>query len=234
MSLQPDQLAVISGGASGIGLAIVRALHECGLQVVSADVQRLDTLPEEVQQVKCDVSAAADIDSLFGQVHRLGKAPRVLVCCAGIHVHERLDEGDPEKWRRLLEVNLMGTLRLIRAFVPAMMAAGGGHIIVVSSVAGRRAYTYGGAYAASKAALDMICETLRLETQPTLSVTRIAPGLTKTSLLDANTLHSPPDDEVDPPALAPADVARAVMYALQQPDGVAVNDLTIRPNSQEF
>ncbi len=228
-----SSIALVSGGASGIGLAIAKQLIQHDVAVAIADVNQCAELPAKVQQYTCDVASREDVAQLYEDLtERLG-APAILVCCAGIDMHERLAEGDPEKWQRVINVNVMGTLRLIRAFLPNMLAQQEGHIVIVSSVAAHKPYTYGGIYAASKAALDIIAETLRLEVLPTIRVTVVAPGWTNSAFLEhrgATTLSL--EEVID--ALAPDDVARAVLYAMNQPAGVAINNITVRPTSQEF
>src|SRR5690606_34492370 len=102
----------------------------------------------------------------------------------------KLTEGDPEGWKEIMDTNLMGALYFIRLFVPEMLEQKRGNVIFVSSVAAGRGFPYGGIYAASKTALDVIAETLRLETLPLIKVTTICPGLTDTDFF-SNTLGGP-------------------------------------------
>jgi NADP-dependent 3-hydroxy acid dehydrogenase YdfG len=165
--------------------------------------------------------------------HTLG-TPDILVCCAGRGIHEKLTEGDPEKWRQIVDVNLMGALRLVRAFVPGMLAQGSGDVVFVSSVAAGQAYPYGGVYAATKTALEVVAETLRLEVLPTVRVTVVAPGVTDTAFFEHTVSGFHTAADLGYGSLAAADVADAVLYALQQPPGVSINHLTIRPVRQPF
>ncbi|MDX1665469.1 MAG: SDR family NAD(P)-dependent oxidoreductase, partial [Candidatus Promineifilaceae bacterium] len=151
--LLKDRTAVVSGGSSGIGLAAARVMAEAGAVVTSAD---LNPPPEKDAGViafrRTDVTRAADVRALAEQ--RAGeRAVDLLVLSAGRGIHQRLPEGDPETWQAIVEINFLGALRLVRAFVPAMIAAGRGDVVFISSVAAEKAYSWGGVYAASKAAL---------------------------------------------------------------------------------
>ena len=226
--------AVVSGGGSGIGRAIVGKLSAAGALTAVADLQLPSDLPASTFPFTCNVTSAADIDALFSGVQEKLGTPDMLICSAGRGIHEKLTEGDPEKWRQIIDINLMGVLRMIRAFVPGMLAAGHGDVVLVSSVSAGQAYPYGGIYAATKSALEVVAETLRQETLPTVRVTVVAPGVTDTAFF-SNTIsgfHTAAD--IGYGTIAAEDVADAVLYALSKPPGVSVNHITIRPTAQPF
>ncbi|MFT2008167.1 SDR family oxidoreductase [Pontibacter sp. 13R65] len=225
--------AVVSGGGSGIGYAIASKLSEIGVQTAIADIQPVSVQPA-LFAYQCDVSSGPAVDELFAQVQQQLGQPDILVCCAGRGIHEKLVEGDPEKWRQIIDVNIMGALRLVRAFVPGMLASGGGHVVFLSSVAAQQAFPYGGVYAATKAALEVVAETLRQEVLPTIRVTVVAPGVTDTAFFENTVSGFHTAADIGYGALSPDNVADAVLFALQQPEGVSVNRITIRPNSQPF
>lgn len=226
--------AVVSGGGSGIGKAVAQLLQQAGAATAIADVQ-LPTEPDKASLAyTCDVTQPSSIDALFAQVRQQLGAPDILVCSAGLGIHERLTEGDPDKWQHVLNTNIMGTLRLVRAFAPAMLEAGSGDVVIISSVAARQPYTYGGVYAASKAALEVIAETLRLETLPKLRVTVIAPGVTDTDFFQNTLSGHQTVESIGYGAISPQEVADAVLYALQQPAGASINNITLRPRAQPF
>lgn len=230
MSALQARRALVSGAASGIGLATVAALRDLGAEVIGTDVVPSSDEPSLIQ---ADLRSPEDVDALFAAVRaRLG-APDILVSCAGLGIHERLAEGDPAKWARVLEVNTLGALRLIRAFVPGMLEAGG-DIVVVSSVAGHSAYPWGGPYAASKAALDMAAETLRLEVLPSVRVTTIAPGAVDTPLLAHMLSGNQPVEESEFDVLQAEQVAELIAYAVSRPANMAISHLTVRPRAQAF
>lgn len=225
-------VALVVGGASGIGRAVAARLAVEGHATVAADLPGRGDPPDAVRFEPVDVTDGAAVDRLFDRVHDSPGDPDVVVVSAGIGVHERLDEGDPEEWRRVLEVNLLGALRIVRAFVPAMRARGSGHVAIVTSVAARGAYPYGGVYGASKAGLAMAAETLRLECLPQVRVTTVAPGVVDTPFFDRIAEAGVTPATIGWGALEPDDVASAVLFALQQPPRVAVGSITLRPAAQ--
>ena len=226
--------ALISGGASGIGKAIAVKLEQEEVATAVADLNLAGQLPPSIQAFQCDVAAASDVDALFADVQAHLGTPDILICSAGRGIHEKLTEGDPEKWKTIIETNLLGTLRMIRAFVPGMLQAGSGDVVLISSVSAGQAYTYGGVYAATKAALEVVAETLRLEVLPIIRVTVVAPGVTDTSFFKNTIAGFHTADDIGYGAISPEEVADAVLYALRQPEGVSVNHLTIRPTAQPF
>ncbi|TGD80530.1 SDR family oxidoreductase [Hymenobacter wooponensis] len=232
MHLINNRKALISGGGSGIGRAIAEKLS-ASIPLAVADLQP-GNLPATVVAVPCDVTSGPEVDRLFDRVQaELGQID-ILVCSAGRGIQEKLTEGDPEKWRQIIEINLLGALRLVRAFVPGMMAAGRGDVVFISSVAAGQAYAYGGVYAATKAALETVAETLRQETLPHVRVTVVAPGVTDTAFFQhtVSGFHTPAS--IGYGALSAEEVADAVLYALSQPPEVSLNHITIRPTAQPF
>jgi len=226
--------AVVSGGSSGIGLAITTKLAAEGIVTAIADLHVPARLPENCLSFKCDVSNGQDVNALFTQVQENIGVPDILICGAGRGIHEKLTEGDPEKWRLILETNLLGALRMVRAFVPGMLEAGQGDVVFVSSVSAHQTYPYGGIYAASKAALEVVAETLRQEVLPHIRVTIVAPGVTDTAFFENTISGFHTVDDIGYGAVSPEQVADAVLYALKQPPGVSLNYITIRPTSQPF
>lgn len=226
--------AVISGGGSGIGRAIVEKLSAANVATAVADLRFLNSLPSSTHLFECNVADSAAIDRLFNGVQQQLGTPNILICCAGQGVHEKLTEGDPEKWQQVINTNLIGTLRMIRAFVPGMEAAGQGDVVIVSSVAAGQAYPYGGVYAATKSALLVIAETLRQEVLPTIRVTVVSPGVTDTPFFENTLSGSQTVDSIGYGALTPGQVADAILYALDKPPEVSVNQITLRPTAQAF
>lgn len=226
--------AVVSGGSSGIGFAIAAKLAAKGILTTIADLNTPDLLPENCSFCQCDVSNGHNVNALFTQVQEKPGLPDILICSAGRGIHEKLTEGDPEKWRQIIETNLLGALRMVRAFVPGMQQAGHGDVVFISSVAAQQAYPYGGIYAASKAALEVVAETLRLEVLPAIRVTVVAPGVTDTAFFENTVSGFHTTEDIGYGAVSADQVADAVLFALQQPPGVSVNHITVRPTGQPF
>lgn len=234
MNALKGKVALVSGGSSGIGRAIAEKLHESGSRVAVADIQATAFAADSIQCFSCDVTQATDVNALYSNLSQTIGLPAILVCNAGRGIHEKLTEGDPEKWKSIFDLNVIGTLRLVRAFVPNMLAAGQGDIIFITSVAAGQAYEYGGIYAATKTALESIAATLRLEVLPTVRVTTVAPGVTDTNFFKNTVSGFQTAESIGFGALLPGDVADAVAYALSRPPEVVVNHLTIRPRKQAF
>jgi NADP-dependent 3-hydroxy acid dehydrogenase YdfG len=226
--------AIVSGGSSGIGLAIAKKLQQAGAQTAVADIAPMPALPESPLFFSCDITQASQVRDLYKQVTQDIGHPDILVSNAGQGIHEKLAEGDPEKWQGILNLNVMGALRLVRAFVPGMLEKGFGDVVFISSVAAGQAYPYGGIYAATKSALQTIAETLRQEVMPTVRITTLAPGVTDTAFFDhtVSGFHTPQD--LGYGALPPDTIADMVVYALSQPQEISVNHITIRPTRQPF
>jgi NAD(P)-dependent dehydrogenase (short-subunit alcohol dehydrogenase family) len=189
--LEPGQVAFVTGGASGIGRAMVNSFAARGLTVVLADVEQaaLDTAVGELTEsgatargIPVDVRRPEDLDVAAEQV--LGEFGRVDVLCnnAGVITARRpIWEHTADDWRWIVDVNLLGVAYGIRAFVPAMVAAGRGHVVNTASMAGLTTIPGGGngAYSATKHAVVGLSETLRLElatAAPEVGVTVLCPG----------------------------------------------------------
>jgi len=229
-----SSVALVTGGSGGIGLAIARKFAAANLQVVTADIVEPLQEDEELLYKECDVSKGYDVDSLYAWMNSNTGLPDILVLNAGKGIHEQLLEGDPEKWLDVLNLNVMGVLRCIRAFVPAMKEKKRGHVVFISSIAAVNAYTYGGVYSASKAAIEMIAETLRLEVMPDVKVTVIAAGVTDTGFFENQISGNTTIEELGMGHLSAEDIADDVLYAISKRGGAAINKITTRPAAQEF
>lgn len=220
--------AVVTGGGAGIGLAIARRLQARGDTVMVADLQ---PPPEPGLAFHAtDLRRQDDVDACFAACSPLLPSLSTLVCCAGRGIHERLAEGDPRKWANIFDINVMGALRMIRVFVPALTRTCG-DVVIIGSVGAHRTHPWGGVYNASKAALESLAETLRLEMQPDVRVTLISPGVVDTGFFEA--MGSGTDaDSIGFGCLHADDIADAALFALERPPHAAVNQLTMRPRAQ--
>ena len=128
----------------------------------------------------------------------------------------------------------MGALRCVRAFVPEMLSRKSGHIVFISSVAAKRAHSFGGIYAASKSALEVIAETLRLETLPFLKVTVVRPGITDTDFFENEISSHRSLEEMNMGSISPQEIAEDVFYAVSGKSSSCIHEITRRPNAQMF
>jgi len=200
MKLEAGQVAVVTGGASGIGRALIDAFAARGLAVVAADVEResLDSVQRELEAAgvpvmvrRTDVGDSDDMQSLARDV--LARFGRVDVVCNNAGVISSPSpawQQSAQDWLWTVQVNLLGVANGIRAFVPHLIAAGRGHVVNTSSIAGLATIPGGGnaAYSATKHAVIGLSETLRLElglVAPDVGVTVLCPGPVPTRIHDA-------------------------------------------------
>ena len=233
-SLLAGRRILVTGASRGIGLAVSRELAGAGAWVamVSRNTTLVAGLAAEVggHPFQADISSVSDIGALAGAVEEeIGGAPDAIVNSAGAFALAPLAETTPEDFDRQLAVNLRGPFLVIRAFLPAMIARGSGHIVNVGSIAGRIALPGNAGYGASKFGLRGLHGVLAAELAGSgLRTTLIEPAATDTPLWDA----VDPDSRADLPSriqmLRPADVARSVRFALEQPAGVEISSLAIR------
>lgn len=227
-------LALVTGGSGGIGWAIAQKLASGNNTVVIADIVPPAGEHENIIYWQCDVRKGEDVNGLYLALLQQYKLPDILVLNAGKGIHEQLSEGDPEKWLDVLNLNVMGALRCIRAFVPPMKEQKKGHVVFISSVAATQPYTYGGIYSASKAALEMIAETLRLETLPDIKVTVVAAGITDTGFFNNQVSGHTSVNDIGMGSLSAQDIAEDVFYALQKKGTATLNKIITRPSGQNF
>jgi NADP-dependent 3-hydroxy acid dehydrogenase YdfG len=154
-----------------------------------------------------------------------------VVSNAGIAEQTRIATGDPELWRAVVETNLLGTIYTIHAVLPTMLNQGSGHVFVMASTSGRESYIGEPVYVASKWGLVGFAHSLRLELQEAgIRVSCVEPGIVDTPLTRDNPKVRPQLEACEP--LTPDDVARAVVFAYQQPARVAVSEIVVRPQRE--
>jgi NAD(P)-dependent dehydrogenase (short-subunit alcohol dehydrogenase family) len=225
--------ALVTGASRGIGLAVARALLAEGAWVgmVARTAEPLVRAAEESggHAIPADVSTPEGVHTLATYLGELlGDAPDIIVGAAGAFSLARLDRAAPEDFDRQIAANLRGPFLLVRAFLPAMLRRGTGHFIHVGSVAGRVAFPENGAYSASKFGLRGLHEVLLQEIRGTgVRATLVEPAATDTPLWDP----IDPDTRADLPSrasmLRPEDVARAVLFAAQQPPAVQISSIAV-------
>jgi NADP-dependent 3-hydroxy acid dehydrogenase YdfG len=229
---------VVTGAGSGIGAATARALAADGFHVICAGrrADRIEAVADEIggTAVRCDVTSAADVARLADVV---GPQLAVLVNNAGGALGlDPVVDGDPDQWRAMYDVNVVGTMQVTKALAPALIASGAGTIVNIGSTAGRTTYEGGGGYTAAKHALAAVTETLRLELngQP-VRVTEIAPGMVKTEEFSLVRLGDPAKADavyagVEP--LVAEDIAEAVRWVVARPPHVDIDLMVIKPLAQ--
>ena len=238
--MSESKVAVVTGASSGIGAATVKALIGEGFTVVATArrKERLDALAASIAGVEifpADLTLQSDVDAL---AHFCAdKKVQLLVNCAGgAFDSATVLDGDPEIWKKTYDINVIATLRVTKAITPLMKEKG--HIVIVSSTAGHRAYENGGSYVAAKFAETSVAHTLRLELngQP-IRITEIAPGMVKTDEFAVNRFGGDTEkaakvyEGVDAPLTA-EDVAESIRWSVSLPDHFNVDSMVIRPLAQ--
>jgi NADP-dependent 3-hydroxy acid dehydrogenase YdfG len=228
-------VTLITGGSSGIGAATARALLALGHQVVvtGRDEARLAGFAKAAgsgDALLTVVGDAVDYEAVTGAVdaavEHFGRLDNV-VANAGFSTHDNLADGDPSRWRDMVLVNVLAPALLVKAALPALTEAAG-RIVFIGSVAGLK-NTPGNMYSATKWAVSGLAENARmLVTGSGVGVTLVAPGRVETPFWDNRDGGRP----LEGPILTAEDIARSVVWALDQPAGVDVNTVVIRPVGQ--
>ena len=229
-----SKIALVTGGSSGIGKAISEKLNREGVKVIVADITEAAKKDNGIEFRSCDISKANDVDDLYAWTTKNFGHPDYLILNAGQGIQEKLTEGDPEKWKKVLETNILGALRCIRSFTPNMISQKSGNVVFISSVSANQPHPYGGIYAASKTALEVIAETLRLETLPHINVTVVSPGIVDTSFFKNQISGDNTIEQMGMGSIDPEEVAEDVWYALNKKKGTSINKIITRPTLQNF
>ncbi len=233
-------VALITGAGSGIGAAIARDLGGRGTNVVLFG-RRAGLLDERAAEIEAlggsalavsgDVREFGDLErAVAAGVDRWGRLD-ILVANAAIADFGPIAAADPGLWREVIETNVLGVMYAVRAALPTILKAGRGQVVITASASGRVTYVGEPAYVASKHATVAFADCLRQEVAPAgIRVALIEPGLVETPLIHVHPGANDMVGEVD--ALSPEDIARAVRYVLDQPAGVNVFEVLVRPTRQ--
>ena len=230
-------MALVTGASSGIGAATVRALARAGYRSVAAArrVGRCRELADEVggEALALDVT---DEDSVAELAAALPEVDVIVHSAGGALGLELIAEADEAKWLEMFQTNVLGVERVTKALLPALERGGGGHIVVIGSVAGVEVYPGGAGYTAAKHAVNALCRTLRLELlgKP-IRVTEIAPGLVETefSLVRFGGDEARAREVYEGlEALSADDVAEIVAFAVTRPPHVNIDYLAVKPTAQ--
>lgn len=233
--------AVVTGASTGIGEATVRALRQEGWTVfaVARRADRLEALAAATGAVAfpADVTDDADVARLVEQVTAAGGIDTLVNVAGGARGADKVAEARTEDWAWMYEVNVLGTMKLTRAFLPMLRACGEGTVLNLTSTAGLSAYEGGGGYNAAKFAQHALTGALRLEeAEHNLRVIEVAPGMVQTEEFSLNRLGDQGAAEkvyagVAKPLTAD-DVADVVRYAVTAPHHVNLDQIVIRPVAQ--
>lgn len=239
------KVVAITGAGSGIGEATARMLARHGAKIVlgARRTERLKTLADEIIKdggeavyAATDVKRRNDLTNLVKLACEQYGRLDVFINNAGISQLSRIDELQVEDWDEMIDVNLKGVLYGIAAAIPVFRNQGSGHIINIISTSGIKIVPLQGVYAGTKNAVRTIAEALRQESQGNLRITGISPGFVQTEFVDNmknETMRGMIKDKMATIAISPDAIARAVVYAIEQPSDVEVGDIVIRPAAQD-
>lgn len=215
---------LVTGGSSGLGAAVVAAVTEAGGRPVNLDRVKSEA---DVDQEIVDLSDARAAEDAVRAVSRRVGGLDAVVTCAGTDACGKLEDVPAAEWDRVVMVNLVGTVAVVRAAMPDLLARNG-HVVTVASTLGVRALSDATAYSASKFGVVGFTRALAAETQGRISTTMLVPGGMHTHFFDGRDPQymPPPDAKLN----RPENVARAVMFALQQPPGCEVRELVVTPS----
>ena len=245
MSGITGKVVAITGASSGIGEATARLLADGGAKVVlgARRTERLDDIAREIRDgggtaITCrtDVARRADVERLVGMATDEFDHLDVLVGNAGISKIGPISDLDVDGWSAMIDVNLRGVLHGIAAALPVFRRQGRGHFVTTVSTAGLQIVPTMAVYAATKNAVRTLMEGLRQEsTDGVVRTTSISPGFVDTQLdssIDDLAIREEIRRSMNDFGLPPAAVARAIVFAIEQPHDVEIGDITIRPTVQ--
>jgi len=234
------QAVIVTGAAQGIGAATALALAARGsrLMLLDVDLDRLQgvaaTIRErggEVNARRCDVRSWDDVEGAAQACLELYGRIDIAVANAALVEEGAFPGGDPVRYRDVVETNLIGTINTARAVAPAMQHQGRGHIVLMASISGRETYVGQPVYIATKWGIVRFGRALRKELLTHgIRVSLVEPGLVDTQLARSSPLGRQFLSEIR--ALEPDDVANAILYCLEQPASVAVNEVVVQPTMQ--
>jgi hypothetical protein len=239
--MSADRIAVVTGASGGIGAATARRLAKTGFHVVAGARrgERLRALAEDVgaTTLTLDVTEPASVRAFAAAVAERHGHADLLVNNAGLAAGlDPIADGDERDWQAMLDTNVLGLLRVTRAFLPLLRAAPRAHIVNLGSIAGEEVYPGGGGYTASKHAVRAVTGTLRLELNgEPIRVTEIAPGMVETEFSTVR-FHGDAERAAEVYAgvqpLTADDIADCIVWAVTRPPHVDVDLLVVRPVAQ--
>lgn len=241
------KVALVTGASSGIGRATALALSRAGAKVAAGArrIDKLESLRQEIEKAggevmvqKLDVTKKDECDSFVSSaITRWGSAD-ILVNNAGLMPLSFFKNLKVSEWDQMIDVNIRGVIYCTAAVIPHMLAKKSGHIVNMSSIAGRVVFPSGTVYCATKHAVTAFSEGLRQEfsTRSNIRVTCIEPGVVNTELNDTITdasLAKFVESTKQMASLKAEDIANAILFAVESPPHMNVNEITLRPTVQE-
>ncbi|MCK7458674.1 SDR family oxidoreductase [Idiomarina aminovorans] len=245
MSEVQDKVVIITGASSGLGEETARMLAAKGAKLMLA-ARREDRLKELTDSINkeggqaayriVDVTDKAAVQKLTDDTKAEFGRIDVLINNAGLMPLAPLDALKVDEWDTMIDVNIKGVLYGVAAVLPTMREQHVGHIINLSSVAGHKVFAGGTVYCATKFAVKAISEGIRQESNGEIRATNISPGAVATELTDhiSDKDAKAMADDIYSDAIDSAAIARAITFAIEQPQQVDVNELIIRPTKQEM
>ncbi|MGP4108771.1 SDR family oxidoreductase [Virgibacillus sp. L01] len=242
MTKLSGKTAIVTGASSGIGAAIAEQLASEGANVVLAArrKEKLEELVESINRkeegkaiaVETDVAKQSEVDTLAEKASETFGEVDIYVNNAGLMLMSTIQKGHVNEWDQMIDVNIKGVLYGVNSVLPKMVERSTGHLVNISSVAGHEVSKVNAVYSATKFAVRALSMGLEKELARTgVRVTNISPGAVDTDLASHGT-----DEDLkkkasnsDRKKLEANDIARAVVYAVTQPDYVNVNEVTVRP-----
>ena len=241
-----DKVVVITGASSGLGEATVRHLAKQGAKVVlgARRTEKLESIASDIRAdggqaefVTMDVTKPSDVQALVDKAIASYDRMDVIINNAGLMSIAPMSELKVDEWDRMIDINVKGVLYGVASALPVFEKQGSGHFINLSSVAGVKVFSPGGTvYSGTKFAVRAISEGLRHEVGGKIRTTTIEPGAIDSELKHGSS-HQESADVVGQfyqQAIPSDSIARAIAYAIEQPNDVDVNEIVIRPTVQEF
>ncbi|MGI9059827.1 MAG: SDR family oxidoreductase [Ktedonobacteraceae bacterium] len=240
------RVALVTGASSGIGAATAIALAEEGARVVVL-ARRSERLEQVVKRIKdvggeavaivADVTNEVQLREAIRRAKALLGRIDILVNNAGVMLLRKIEGVDTEEWRQMLDLNVLAVMLACHEILPIMKAQGGGHIVNISSVAGRQVKAGYSGYNASKWAVGAFSESLRQEvTKQHIRVTVIEPGMVATELrqhiTDPEVRKAQEDAVHGGTPLQGEDIAAVIVFAVTQPEHVSISEILVRPTEQ--
>ncbi len=224
------KIALVTGASRGIGLAVADALRASGMHVVRVARSLSNAAAERRTDIACDVTKPADVERAVARVEKELGVPDVLVNNAGIFFIKPLAETTPADFTNALTTNLTAAFLFARTIVPKMVARGSGHFVTIGSISDYIGFSGSTAYAASKFGVRGMHEVIRQETAKSgVRTTLVSPGPVDTGIWDAVDPDSKPGFTKRKDMMRAEDVAAAVVYAVTQPEHVAVTEIRLLP-----